>query len=210
MLIDFDELFRKYAIKTDGIVHLGANEGQEAEAYARQGINKVMWVEALPEVFHLLCAKVPNHHIKLNACLSDVDGQTVDFHVASNDGQSSSLLKPTLHLQKHPTVKFPRKVTLVTSRFDVLMDQMDEKDFFAFQYDFFLNVDLQGAEMLALRGMGDYLSRFKYVYIEVNREELYKGCPMVQEIDNYLAQFGLVGQETKWTGSGWGDKFYMR
>jgi hypothetical protein len=74
----------------------------------------------------------------------------------------------------------------------------------------FLNIDLQGAELLALKGMGDLLHQFSHLYIEVNEKELYKGCPRVWEIDSFLAGWGFHGVETKMTGFGWGDKYYQR
>ena len=74
----------------------------------------------------------------------------------------------------------------------------------------FLNVDLQGAELKALLGMGNLIHQFDHVYIEVNIRELYKGCPLVREIDEYLAKLGFVGKETKMMKQGWGDKYYQR
>ena len=210
MLIPFDQLFRRYDIRTPGVLHLGANLGQEAEAYDKQGIYRVIWVEALQSVCGLLriaISKYPDQ-VALCACVSDTDGQAVTFNIASNQAQSSSFLEFGTHAQEHPTVKMIRSVPMQTSRVDTLLNAHDfTKEITA---DWFLNVDLQGAELLALRGMGDLLHRFSYAYIEVNEKELYKGCPLVKEIDDYLAAFGFVGRETKMTGSGWGDKFYTK
>lgn len=33
-----------------GVIHIGANSGQERDIYARQGLD-VVWVEPIPEVF---------------------------------------------------------------------------------------------------------------------------------------------------------------
>jgi len=56
--------------------------------------------------------------------------------------------------------------------------------------------------------MGELLWKFKYAYIEVNSKELYKGCPFINDIDDYLRSYGFVPKETKMTGNGWGDRFY--
>jgi hypothetical protein len=58
--------------------------------------------------------------------------------------------------------------------------------------------------------MGDLLKNFRYAYIEVNKAELYKGCPMIQEIDAYLADFGFRRVEVKWTNWSWGDAFFIK
>lgn len=208
MLISFQELFARYNIRTSGVLHLGANTGQEAAAYAQQGITQVIWVEALPDVHSKLVdnvAKYPGHRALL-ACLSDKDDDQVTFNVASNEAQSSSFLEFGTHSKEHPSVKFTRKVSMFTTRLDTLLKQHNLK----VGPDWFLNVDLQGAELLALRGMGDLLWEFRYAYIEVNIRELYKGCPLVAEIDAYLASFGFSGVETKMTNFGWGDRAYLR
>lgn len=208
MLIPFKELFETYHIKANGVLHLGANTGQEAEAYQAQGITNVIWVEALPDVFAGLVThldKFPTHRALL-ACVSDVDYQEFDFHVASNGGQSSSLLEFGTHAREHPTVKYVDHIKIQTIRVDTLLKKFNQ----TVGPDWFLNIDLQGAELLALRGMGELINQFKYAYIEVNMRELYKGCPLVDEIDAYLAAYGFQGIVTKWTGAGWGDRFYVK
>lgn len=208
MLIPFKELFARHNIQTPGVLHLGANTGQEAQAYEDHHIPRVIWVEALPHIYTQLVTHLKRFpgHIALLACLSDKDNERVGFNIASNGAQSSSFLEFGTHKQEHPTVHFVGRVTMITKRLDTLLTQNKLE----VGEDWFLNADLQGAELLALKGMGDLLKKFKYAYIEVNARELYKGCPLVGEIDDYLAGFGLVGVETKMTGSGWGDKLFIR
>lgn len=211
MLISFDYLFEKYSIKTKTVLHLGANTGQEAAAYSVHGVETVIWVEALPAVHAKLAkhvAQFPSVQIALQACLSDVDGQDVTFNVASNDAQSSSFLEFGTHSKEHPTVRFVDRLQMKTKRLDTLLAEHGLD--LPWPGGSFLNIDLQGAELLALKGMGDLLHRFQYAYVEVNEKELYKGCPLTKDIDAYLARFGFVGVETKMTGSGWGDKFYIK
>lgn len=207
MLIPFKDLFKHYGIKSTGVIHLGANTGQEADTYVEMGVKQVIWVEALPDICAQLHDHVRNragHHAVYCACLSDVNGEAVTFNVANNGGQSSSFLKFGTHAQEHPTVKFVQEMKMNTVRFDTLLEGFDlrRKD------GWFLNVDLQGAELKAMRGMGDILKHCAHAYVEVNRAELYKGCPLVGDIDNFLLPFGFLPMETKWTGAGWGDRFY--
>lgn len=208
MLIDFDYLLGRFDVKRRGVLHLGANKGQEASTYHRLGFNPVYWVEALPNVYLQLkehLREFPGQYA-FCACLSDVDDQLVQFHIANNEGQSSSMLEFGTHAIEHPTVRFIRDIELLTVRFYTIAQRYG----LDIGPGWFLNVDLQGAELLALKGMGSYLDGFDYVYIEVNQRELYKGCPLVGEIDEYLGQRGFVGVETCMTKFGWGDKFYIR
>lgn len=208
MLIPFDYLFTKYDIKPLGVLHLGANTGQEGKAYAQFGITNVIWVEALPEIYRHLQREVQQWpgNLALLACVAEVDGRIVKFNVASNGGQSSSFLEFGTHRFEHPTVKFVRQIEMPTVRVDSLL----RRNGLAVGPHWFLNIDLQGAELHALKGMGDLLWKFDHAYIEVNVKELYRGCALVDEVDEYLLKFGLVGQETKMTGAGWGDKYYRR
>jgi FkbM family methyltransferase len=211
MLIDFDYLFKKYNVKPYGVLHLGANTGQEAETYQKHGVQRVIWVEADPSLFvrlqqHVRRAAPALAHKCLCECVSDVDGKEVMFNIANNGGQSSSFLELGTHKEAHPTVKYTRQVRLKTIRVDTLFKQEQitlEKG------QWFLNADLQGAELLALKGMGELLRRFDWAYVEVNIAQLYKGCPLVSEVDSYLLNFGLQGMEAEMTGAGWGDKFYQ-
>jgi FkbM family methyltransferase len=209
MLIPFDYLCKKYRLRPPGVLHLGANEGQEAAAYAAAGIRRVVWVEALPELFDALRAKAVANYpgsVALLACLSDVDNQQVQFNVASNGGQSSSFLELGTHAQAHPTVRYVKTITMVTTRVDTLLRQNNLE----VGPGWLLNVDLQGAELHALQGMPESLQYFDSIYIEVNIRELYKGCPLAEDIDFFLFQRGFERKEIKMTGSGWGDAFYLR
>lgn len=210
MLIPFEELFKRHAIQTTGVLHLGAHWGEEAEAYQAHGIRQVIWVEAVPSIHqHLIwnMSKFPKlASVCLQACLSDKDGEKVVFNVSNNQGQSSSFLEFGTHRKAHPTVRFIQKINMVTSRLDSLLASRNLE----VGPGWFLNIDLQGAELLALKGMGELLWKFDHAYIEVNQEELYKGCALVQAIDEHMARYGFVGKETKMTGAGWGDKYYKR
>lgn len=207
MLIPFDYLFTKYRLHPRGILHLGANTGQEAESYHHLLIKNVVWVEAIPEVHQKLQKHVkPYGHIALQACLSDRDGEVMKFNISSNECQSSSFFEFGTHAQEHPTVKFVKSIELVTARVDTLLAANNIE----IEKGWFLNVDLQGAELLALKGMGSLLEKFTEAYVEVNEKHLYKGCPLIGEIDTYLMGFGFVRKEKKMTGNGWGDAFYQR
>jgi FkbM family methyltransferase len=206
MLIPFSHLFKKYRIAPTGILHIGASTGQEMEAYAGEGVRNVIFVEAIPKVFRALEQRMRAYPETkcLHACISDTDGAMVDFHISNNEGQSSSLFEFGTHTQEHPTVRFTDHIRLQTVRVDSLLKQNGIE---AGQYDF-INIDLQGAELLALRGMD--LSHVRYAYIEVNEKELYQGCPLIGEIDAYLKEAGLERVEMHMTPHGWGDAFYMR
>lgn len=202
MLIPLHELVQKYNIKFKGILHVGAHECEELNDYLRYlPIDKMLWVDALPGKVELCKQRFPGILIE-NAIVSDVV-EKVRFNV-SNNGQSSSMLEFGLHSTFHPHVKY---VTCFEGETKLLKDILP-----AYDIDFnFLNFDIQGAELKALKGMEDYLPKVDYLYVEVNSDHVYKDCALVSELDNYLGNFGLKRVETKWCGDfKWGDAFYIR
>lgn len=208
MLLPYPELISKYHISPRGVIHGGANSGQERDWYRESGVQNVIWIEAIPSVFKELLENV--HLIPgtrcFNACLSDVDGEEVEFKITNNEGQSSSFLDMQEHIIEHPTVVVTDVFKLKTKRLDTLIEE-NEVDIDL--YDF-LNLDLQGAELLALRGLGKYLNNFRYLYLEVNQKYLYKSCPLKQEIYDYLGIFGFRLVEEVMTNFGWGDAFLYK
>jgi hypothetical protein len=74
----------------------------------------------------------------------------------------------------------------------------------------FLNIDVQGFELEVLRGAAETLNYVDYILTEVNREELYEDCVLVEELDEFLDAYGFVREETSWGGGSWGDAFYVK
>lgn len=201
MLISLHQLVKKYNISFQGILHVGAHECEELNDYERYlSRDKILWVEALPHKVEMCKSRYPNINIE-NAIVSDVI-ENVVFNV-SNNGQSSSILEFGLHSQYHPHVHYISTFEGTTTLLKNILPKYN------IQYNF-LNFDIQGAELKALKGMGEYLQKVDYLYTEVNNDYVYKDCALIDELDNYLNQFDLVRVETNWTSYKWGDAFYIR
>ena len=66
-------------------------------------------------------------------------------------------------------------------------------------------------ELKAMKSMGDHISKFDYIYTEVNTEYVYKNCALMKEIDEYLSKYGFKQVAIKMCGNyGWGDAFYIK
>ena len=201
MLIPLDNLVNNYNIQFKGVLHVGAHECEELNDYEKYiQRNKILWVEALPDKVELCKQRYPNVLIE-NAVVSDKI-ENVRFNV-SNNGQSSSILEFGLHSHFHSHVHY---VSSFETETKLLKDVICKYDI---EYNF-LNFDIQGAELKALKGMEEYLPKVDYLYTEVNIDYVYKECSLITELDEYLSNFGLVRVETKWTEYKWGDAFYIR
>ena len=201
MLIPLDNLVNNYNIQFKGVLHVGAHECEELNDYEKYiQRNKILWVEALPDKVELCKQRYPNVLIE-NAVVSDKIEKVV-FNV-SNNGQSSSILDFGLHSHYHSHVHYVNSFETETK---LLKDVISNYDI---EYNF-LNFDIQGAELKALKGMEEYLPTIDYLYTEVNSDYVYKDCALIEELDEYLLKFGLVRVETKMTEFKWGDAFYIR
>lgn len=203
MLIDFRKLFPKYGITPKGILHVGANVGEEAPVYDELGIKDVVWIEANSQLLPQLRINAGKYkHKVLHALVGDVEGLEVELHISNNAGQSSSILELGTHKIAHPEVHYVGSEVMKMVRLDQhgCWGNLD-----------FLNIDVQGAELKVLKGMGDVLHQFKWAYLEVNKAYLYKNCPLVEDLDMYLLGFGFKRVETYWCGNtGWGDALFIK
>jgi len=202
MLIPLHYLVKKYNVKINGILHVGAHECEEIYDYLNYlPIDKILWVEALPDKVDICRNRYPGVMIE-NAVVSDAV-ETVKFNI-SNNGQSSSILELGLHKNFHPEIHYVNSFECQTK---LLKDIINK---YPTHYNF-LNFDIQGAELKALKGMEDYLPKVDYLYTEVNSDYVYNDCALITELDEYLKRFGLERVETKWAGDHrWGDAFYIR
>ena len=207
MLIDFRQLFPRYNINPKGVLHIGANVGEEAPVYEELGIKKQVWIEGNPEIFLKLKQNISHNPqaVALNYVIGD-ENKPVVFHIANNGGQSSSVLQLGTHRNEHPEVHYIQDLETTMHRIDSLDLDLSETDL--------LVMDLQGAEMMALRGMGDLLRGFKWVYQEVNRDNVYEGCAQIDSMDLFMLANGFRRVETYWWRRGqqgnWGDAIFIR
>lgn len=179
-----------------GIIHVGAHRCQEQSFYKKIKIDNVLWIDANEE----FCKD--NSQV-VNALLADEDGKLVDFIITNNDGLSSSMLELKDHLIEHPDCKELNRSVKKTVKLDTLLLSYPNN------YDT-LVLDVQGAELLVLKGAVETIQTINCIITEVNTKELYKKCALIEDIDSFLEKQGFVRVYTKMTRHGWGDAIYIR
>jgi FkbM family methyltransferase len=212
MYIGFNQIYEKYNSNCNirGIIHVGACTGEERDAYNSYNIGNVMWFEANPETYDILCDNIKNmsNHIAYNELLADKDDINTEFYITSNyRAASSSMLELGKHLIHYPNITVVKTLKLQTRRFDTFLSH--NKNIKILDYNF-LNMDVQGAELLVLKGMGNLINNFDYVYSEVNTDEVYKGCCLFDEIEYYLKQYNFIFAEKNMTPFDWGDALFVK
>lgn len=197
---------RQFGVRPKRVLHVGAHLAEEAADYYRAGARDFWWIEANESLKGPLSKALQrargNHQLTLAAVTSPEKAGKGTLHLADN-GQSTSLLEPGTHLVHHDTVHFVDERQVTTSTIDALGGEAFAPDYLA--------LDIQGAELDALRGAIQTLQSVRWVYAEVNTEAVYKGCALLDEVDEFLDGFGFIRSATIMAGSsGWGDSLYTR
>ena len=202
MLLSFTGLRKKYNMDVKGIIHIGGHYGEEIDEYVRNGIQELVIFEPLSDSFDILCENIQeiNANIIAHQVALGPEETTATMYVSDNEKQSSSLLKPKVHITHHPHVKFPETE-------DVEVKVLDDFDYTKYN---FINMDVQGYELEVLKGATETLKHVDYVYCEVNRDEVYEGNAYVEELDEFLSAYGMDRVETSWEGQIWGDALYIK
>jgi len=207
MILNVDDVYKALLyndINIKGVFHLGAHECEELLFYNSFGVKNedIIWIDAVEnKVNEAIQRGIPNVY---NSLITDKDDEDVFFNV-SNNIQSSSILEFGTHSQEHPQVVYIDKVLKKSITIDTFFER---NDLDASKYNFW-NFDIQGAELLALKGATKSLQYAKALYLEVNEKELYKNCALIDELDTFLSKYNFKRVLTKFTQHGWGDALYL-
>jgi len=118
---------------------------------------------------------------------------------------SSSLLKPKKHTELFPDISFEESIEIDTICLDewAKKEKIDSIDF--------MWLDMQGYELIALEAGKSILKTTKMVFMEVNLEELYEGCPLKKDVIAWMKNQGFeVLKEFFENGQVYGEILFSR
>ncbi len=200
-------LLSQFGIRITGLMHVGANTGDEAPSYAAARVPTVIYVEPTPAPFAVLKARIagaPGHHAVQAVC-SSTAGDSVAFNVASNNAESSSLFALGNHGILYPDIAYTERLELTTTTVDGIVEAG-----FAGQAINLLVIDVQGAELLVLRGAERALETIDAVFCEVADISLYEGSCTWPEIDAFLSEKGFRLKHLQINAHNWGDALFVK
>lgn len=201
------ERMEQFGIRPKGVVHVGAHKGDEITSYLSWGVSQVVFIEANPDLAAGLRHRFADkpYVTVIEAAASDKEGSAT-FNITNMD-QSSSLLPLKEHSRLYPKIKVARSIQVRTAPIDDLLNQSGV-DFAGLD---FVAMDIQGAELMALQGADRLLKQIKALQIEVNYEQLYEGCALIPDLDEFLNEYGFIRVYTLTPYSDtWGDALYVR
>ena len=206
-------IMSRFKVRAKGVIHVGANKGQEIEAYFQANIKAALLIEPLDSAFNILSERALAYkdYYPVKALCGDVDGQPLVFHVADNSGQSSSLLEPKRHITEHPNVKFTSTIDLESITLDTLLRNI-EKDFpdrKVLSFDL-LCIDTQGSELMVLQGAESTLKKIKAIWVEVSHGGLYHNDSRLIDVMKFLDRQGFNLVYIEMNRHLWGDALFIR
>ena len=140
MLLDFSYVVAKYGMKINGVLHIGAHYGEEHHLYTAIGVPNITYFEPLRKSFEVLKQHVGDSATLHNFALGNENKMVEMFVESANNGQSSSVLEPLVHLSQYPHIVFDEKEEVLMKKLDEVIDNKNK------EYNF-INIDVQGYEL---------------------------------------------------------------
>ena len=180
-------------IKASGILHIGGHRGTEAGVY-NWFKKKVLWIEAIPEFFLELNDSVNRFYNQKAICalLGDKNKEKQDFFIANNDAATSSLFDFSKDVKKKNlwsdrNFKMVKKLSLDMITLDYLLEDLNIS---AIDYNHWI-LDVQGAELLVLKGAKKSLINCNSIQVEVSRVEFYEGGVLWNDLLIFLKEYSF-------------------
>jgi 2-O-methyltransferase len=208
-----------YLPKDPVILEGGAYDGKNSVMLAKLWRNATVHsFEPVPELYARVKAKTAsrsNIHV-YQLALSDKSG-TATFHESESADHpdvpslSGSLLPPKEHLRRAPRVVFQKTITVATTTIDAWAAEngVDRVDL--------LYLDIQGAELRAMKGAPRIMKTVKVIMTEVEFVEAYAGVARYQETTQWLAAQGFRmvaanfdAENPQQSGKWFGDAIFVR
>jgi hypothetical protein len=111
----------------------------------------------------------------------------MDLYLASNGGESSSVLKPLNHPKYYPDILFENSIKIQIRTFESLIEEynIDMNNFNI------LISDAQGYDLEAIKGFGNYIKHFELIIAEYINSDLYENDASLEDMVNYLIPLGF-------------------
>jgi FkbM family methyltransferase len=187
-IFDHDDL--QYIPKI-GMIHIGADVGQEVPQYFEYGFKNIILIEANPDSYRILASRFGQHpNVRLfNFAICDKEG-VIDFHIhtsRSGSTEPASILPMKRFKEIVKTLHTPKTIQVPAITLDSLFETYSiARD----EYNF-INIDIQGAELLAFAGATKVMPAIDAIVSEVNLVEMYQSGALESEIVAFLAQHGF-------------------
>jgi hypothetical protein len=182
-----------------GVIHIGAHRFEEYEMWKSQGATVFLLFEPISANVEYLKAAFPVY-LTWHLALANYRGEATMYVDGKHNYLSASMLQPKAHLQEYPDVLFEQKETVPVDKLDwIIYDRSN--------YDH-MHIAAQGMELEILKGGEESLKSIDTISCQVYQTELYKGCPLMEDIIAHLKDFDFQGYSPR--GKNWGFASFKR
>ena len=188
------------------IVHCGAHLAEELDEYEAEGWTQITWIEANPQLIPALKANTENHPGSEVICAAvwSETGIPLTLQIANNS-YSSSILNFGTHADTYPDIVYNGEIQVSTQTLDSITEALPAKS------GALLVLDLQGAELEALKGASQLLEKCNYIYTELSKTELYEKQGNWDSITTLVSKAGFRLVDWQYSENlQWGDALYAR
>ncbi len=203
------------------VFDIGACEGEDSIKYALLYPGATVYAfEPMPgniaRIRDLVARYGVEQRVKyFQMALSDSQGSSV-FYASSGapdhlensidwdyGNKSGSLLQPDAVKDLYPWLEFDDHSTVRTETLQAFCTEA------GVSHIDLVHIDVQGAELMVLRGAGDMLKNIRMIWMEVEEAPLYLDQPLAQDVENFMLSNGF--KKVKDTvGEVSGDQLYLR
>jgi FkbM family methyltransferase len=166
------------------LIDVGASRGEFSESLRQvYGLNKALLIEPQPILCTGLRNRFKNSKMIIYECAVAESERIQEMEVLNWD-YSSSLLDVRRDIKNVNTLldlEVNQKIQCQVRTLDNIMEEIGWSELIDL-----LKLDVQGAELMALRGAEKTLRRTKMIFTEVSFCRLYEGAPVFQEVYDYL------------------------
>ncbi len=179
------KIHKSLIVQGGGVLHIGGHLAEERFIYQELEV-PVLWIEGIPQYANeikKLISQIPSQQVECYL-LSDISKTNVKFYLANNDRSSSSLYQLADN-NGFKDLSMDQEIYLDTFRFDEVHSLNEVSSFHH------LVLDVQGAELKVLHGLGLRLDLIVSIKLEVSTFQVYEGAPLYEEVRNFLTDKGF-------------------
>jgi 2-O-methyltransferase len=183
------------------VLEAGAHNGLDTVCLGRLFIDGTVHAfEPVPDLYARLIRRTKGlANVRTYNCALGARSEKASLHLSGggSDG-SSSLLRPTGHLDVHPSVTFAHSIQVPCVSLD---DWATENGVVGVDL---LWLDLQGLEFEVLTASSLVLPTVKAIYTEVSLKEMYEGSCLYPDYRRWLEGqgFEVVAEDLRWADMG--------
>jgi FkbM family methyltransferase len=195
----------KFNLVLNGVIHIGEHKGQEIDDYLELSLKKIYVFEVNDEHAPILNSyaerfiEVKIHYVEISC------RQRLATFKLMSEYQSLSLFQLQVHADFYSDINKTSQSAVEAKTLDSILIDQSSHDIN------YLNIDIKGAGLAALRGAQQTLLHIDLITIEVNFAKTCEGCPLIEEVDLFLFDRGFIRVETSTPfHPTWGHAAYVR